>query len=396
MLERARIVDTTNHWAYGTMKAYTSKFNVIQAFETDFSVSVLPHTPLLHPPCGPSIRLMWAQERYSLYPARWRRHSPGVESSVKFATVRGLRSAASHHWIWDLLHVQPAQLTLGFRDKPTVVTGCSPTDELAYTIFTDGMKRRLGDSSQPSVALLDQHVTWMNDHFESVYRSAGDDLTLQRSTCRAASANLLAWLGWLRAVENSSVTWGDTVVTRPQRGPELGLLLGMGAVAMDLLPQTKSNQTATADVVIAYTTASGKSLGLWLDRLWAACPPAARLPSAYVLCHDSGIPWTSHYFRYTFVYPLLSVMRSLGDPFLQKFDESPGKGLAENFWSFNMYRRGGRGMVSRKRPGNTRAATPAETVEHGCWRISRSSLDMPTAYLEWSVADRVCITFFCM
>mgnify|MGYP002812746158 CR=1 FL=1 len=40
-------------------------------------------------------------------------------------------------------------------------------------------------------------------------------------------------------------------MTPPHRGPELGLPLGMGAVAMDLLPQTKSNQTATADVVIA-------------------------------------------------------------------------------------------------------------------------------------------------
>jgi hypothetical protein len=43
-----------------------------------------------------------------------------------------------------------------------------------------------------------------------------------------------------------------------------------------------------------------------------------------------------------------------------------------------------------------RTATPAEVVEHSCWRISRSTLDMPTAYLEWSVADRSAITYFCM
>jgi hypothetical protein len=52
-----------------------------------------------------------------------------------------------------------------------------------------------------------------------------------------------------------------------------------------------------------------------------------------------------------------------------------------------MYRRGGRNQVSRKRASNLRAATPAEVVEHGRWRVSRSTLDMPTAYLEWSVAD---------
>jgi hypothetical protein len=179
MLERARIVDTSNHWAYGTLQTYNSKFNVIRDFEAAFLVSVLPHTPLSHPPCGPSIRLMWAQERYSLYPARWRRHASGLESFVKFATVRGLRSAASHHWLWDLLHTLPAQLTSGFRDKPLVVSGCSPTDELAYTIFTDGMKRRLGDHSRPSVALLDQHVTWMDNHFEAVFLAAPDDPSLQ-------------------------------------------------------------------------------------------------------------------------------------------------------------------------------------------------------------------------
>jgi hypothetical protein len=258
------------------------------------------------------------------------------------------------------------------------------------------MRCRLGNSSQPSVALLGQHVTWINNHFEAVDHSAGDDLTLQCHTCRAASANLLTWLGWLRAVENFSVTWGNTVITPPHQGPELGLPFGMGAVAVDLLPQTKSNQTAATDIVIAYTTSLGKSLSLWLKRLWALCPLAACLPFAYVLCHELALPWTSHYFWYTFVYLLLSVQRLLDNPFLQKFDKSPGKDLPEKFWSFNMYCRGGRGVVSWKRPGNTRVATLAEMVEYGCWRISCSSLDMPTAYLEWSMADRVCITFFCM
>ena len=111
---------------------------------------------------------------------------------VKFATVRGLRSAASHHWTWDLLHVLPAQLTLGLQDKPTVVTGCSPTDKLAYTIFTDEMKRRLGKNTQPSVALLDQHVTWMDSHFEAIFLSAGSEPALRRSTSRAGIENFIA------------------------------------------------------------------------------------------------------------------------------------------------------------------------------------------------------------
>jgi hypothetical protein len=96
------------------------------------------------------------------------------------------------------------------------------------------------------------------------------------------------------------------------------------------------------------------------------------------------------------VYPLLAVQRTLGDAYLAKFDETMGKGLIENYWSFNMYRRGGRNHVSRKCASNRRAATPAEVVEHGRWRISRSTLDMPTSYLKWSVADRSAITYFCM
>jgi hypothetical protein len=118
--------------------------------------------------------------------------------------------------------------------------------------------------------------------------------------------------------------------------------------------------------------------------------------SSYVLCHPDGSPWTSHYYRYTFVYPLLALQRTLGDAYLSKFDESPGKGLQENYWSFNMYRRGGRNLVSRKRVNNFRAASTAEVVEHGRWRISRGTLDMPTAYLEWSTADRSALTYFCM
>jgi hypothetical protein len=132
--------------------------------------------------------------------------------------------------------------------------------------------------------------------------------------------------------------------------------------------------------------------GWWLDTLLSISPS---IPD-YILCHDNGTPWTSHYFRYTYVYPLLALQRTLGDAYLAKFDESLGKGLAKNYWSFNMYRRGGRNHVSRKRASNTRAATPAEVVEHGRWRVSRSTLDMPTAYLEWLVADRSAIIYFCM
>jgi hypothetical protein len=96
MLERARLVDTANKWSAGTLKAYQSKYNVIAEFERDFHIRVLPPTIPPYPPNGPAIHLMWAQERYSLYPSDWYKKRGTREESVKFGTIRAMRSAASH------------------------------------------------------------------------------------------------------------------------------------------------------------------------------------------------------------------------------------------------------------------------------------------------------------
>jgi hypothetical protein len=54
------------------------------------------------------------------------------------------------------------------KGRPIKVDGCSPTDELGYVFFADGMRRRLGDHAVPSVALLDQHVCWSDKHMEVI------------------------------------------------------------------------------------------------------------------------------------------------------------------------------------------------------------------------------------
>jgi hypothetical protein len=89
MLERARLIDTANQWAKGTLTTYQSKFRVISDFERSFRLPVLQPTGLRYPPNGPAIRLMWVQERYSLYPAEWSKKSALLAESVKFGTVRG-------------------------------------------------------------------------------------------------------------------------------------------------------------------------------------------------------------------------------------------------------------------------------------------------------------------
>ena len=206
---------------------------------------------------------------------------------------------------------------------------------------------------------------------------------------------MLSFIGWLRAVETFGIQWQDLTIVDPLMGPMMGLPLHVGVILVKLLPQTKSSQAATADVVLAYRTASGLPLGDWFHRLAIWLPAQETSPDSFVLSFRDGWAWTSHHYRYTYMYPVLSLMRSLGDAYLSKYDDTPGRELIKAFHGFNTMRRTGRTVASKKRDTTLRAATPAETVEHGRWRLSRSSLDMPLAYLEWPIADRLCLSQCC-
>jgi hypothetical protein len=274
MLERATIVDTANHWSHGTMKAYQSKARVLHQFEADFRITVLPPPQMAHPPDGVARLLMWAQQRYSLYPARWRRHQSEAPSTVKFGTVRGLRSAAAFQNTINWMQSRLDNVTVGLKNQPLMVPRCNPTDEMSFTYFTDGMRRRLGDKSNPSDVLLDQHITWIDNHLREVFRSTDDEDVI---------TNLLAWLAWLRAVETFTVRWGGLQLVRPVNGPEEGLPVGLGVIKLDLQKQTKSSQERTVDMIIAYTTASDKSLGWWFEELQVLTPYPARGPDCFIV-----------------------------------------------------------------------------------------------------------------
>jgi hypothetical protein len=257
------------------------------------------------------------------------------------------------------------------------------------------MRRRLGDHPRPSTVLTGFHMRWIDRYYYSLYLHAKTSKDRKRMS-RAAVAHLSSYVGWLRGAETFGLCWRDVTAIHPDDGPTLGLPPGVGVILLKLLLQTKSSQFAQADVVIAFTTASGLSLGTWLERLRAELTPAELDPAAFVLAKPSRAAWTSHYYRHRFLYPALYAFRDSGDAFLQAIDGSPGNSIPERFWSFNTQRRSGRSEASRKRPWTLRKASPAEVVEHGRWRLSRSSLDMPLAYLEWSVEDRSCLTACCM
>jgi hypothetical protein len=163
MLERATIIDVYNHWSHGTMKAYKSKLNVINDFEAAFNLHVIPRPTMTRPSDSDSSPLMWTQERYSLYPACWKRSAGLPDANVKWETIHSLRSAAALQSTFNLLQSVLGQRTLGFViNRRSYRPAIPPTN--CYTVFSDGMKRRIGDKTFPSDVLLDQHITWMSKH----------------------------------------------------------------------------------------------------------------------------------------------------------------------------------------------------------------------------------------
>jgi hypothetical protein len=283
------------------------------------------------------------------------------ERNITFGTGRGLRSAASHFWLMDLLYTHPEYLTTGFRDRPTFVSKCSPTDELTYTYFTEGLRRRIGDHRNPSTVMLDHHIHWINRYFQTLYQQAST--TAQRiEAARAGVTHLVSYLGWLRAMEIFGLKWSDIRIIRLADGPTIGPPRLLGAILLTLLEQTKSSQHAVTDVVLAYTTYSGLSIGNWFELLAADLPLGETESGAFVIQQPNGSAWTSHFYRHKFLYLALYACQASGDAFLKQFNGT----ISAAFWSFNTQRRTGRSNASKKHPSFTyRAATAAEVVEHG-------------------------------
>jgi hypothetical protein len=349
MLERVRMVDISNRWAASTLsKGYQSKYYVCLEFDRTFYTTSLLATRPSHTPCSPySNPLMWTQEWYMLFPADWRQENPLRKRNSTFGTGRGLRSAALHFWILDLLYTHPENLTTGFKDRLAFVERCSPTDELGYTYFTEGLRRRVGDHPNPSTVLQDHHIHWLNRYFQSLYQQASKRHQWL-DAAHAGVTHLMSYLGWLRALETFRMRWSDLTVVRPEDGPTIGLPPMLGAILMTLLEQTKSSQHATADVVVACITYSGLSLGNWLALLAADLPSGETESNAFVLCKSNGSAWTSHLYRHKFLYPALYACQASGDPFLRQFNGIDRPTIPMAFWSFNTQRRTGCSNASKK------------------------------------------------
>jgi hypothetical protein len=386
-LERMRLLDTMNRLSEGSMRTYKYPIRRLQVFEARYGVSILRPSEILRPSTSSCIPLMWAQLDHTL--------SPGKQegSTVKYSSSRVDRSAASAYFQWDLAMSRPEQaMTAGKGETCWVTEHVLPTEEMAYTHFSSGLKRRMGDVSVKSHALRFTHIHHLEQQFEAQFQSA---LTVaqQHTAAAAGSANMLFWLGWLRSVEGFSLTRADISITRPPHGPTKGLPEGVGVVEIRLLPETKTNSATIADVVVAYTCWSGFSLGKWLQRLLIFDPS----DGIHLFSTPGQRRWTSHYFRSRHVWPHLELLRAQGDSSMAVFSDLPGQRVSDRIWAMHSYRRGANTFVQHLLPqAQARAATQAEIYEHGRWRLQQKKEDMAVHYRGWDVEQRICITQLCM
>jgi hypothetical protein len=390
MFERMRMIDAMNWWQHRTLKQYGPHLKYLFQFDHYYSVQTLKPSPLRKPPSTPAIPIMWALLNYSL-----RNNKAG--DRIQHNTVRGIKSAASLYYALDLQMAYPRRVMRDGQQRGMVFERVSPTDEAGTTFGTKGMARRMGTETKQSWAISHIHVAYIDQRLNEAFERAPTEAGQHELAC-AGSTNLMAYFGWLRSGELFQGHKADITLTVPSDGPTRGLPNGVGVVEFDLGLETKSDPCITADVVMAWTSLSGLSVGRWLERL--ACFESYHEDRLF---STSTKPvWDSRHFREHFVWPLLEQMQREGEPTLKVFSSRPGNRLRDKIYSLHSYRRAGRSRVSRAprhnepNPPGTRLATSQEIYEHGRWRSKGKSEDMPSQYNQWDIADRLAISFLCM
>jgi hypothetical protein len=242
-------------------------------------------------PYSAGIALIWAQQLYSLRLYKGER--------IKFNTIHMLHSAASLYYTWDMQYTFNGQV---FRENKhnTLCSYVLPNEESLATFATKGMSRRLGTDVKPSWALSFCHIAYIDNRLKEALKTGSSKEFWHELIC-AGLANLNAYFGWLRSAELFSSQRNKITIIEPIDGPLHGLPPHVGAVQVNLLPETKTNSCQVADVVMAYESLSGLSLGFWFRELKALFPEDTG-PLFYTT--TAGI-WTSRYFWEQYAWPLL-------------------------------------------------------------------------------------------
>jgi hypothetical protein len=80
------------------------------------------------------------------------------------------------------------------------------------------------------------------------------------------------------------------------------------------------------------------------------------------------------------------------------YNDIPGNHIEDKFWSLHCFRRGARSQVSwggLYGKYRFRKATKDEVYEHGRWRRLPSHEQIDVMYREWTLFDRLQLTFYC-
>jgi hypothetical protein len=281
---------------------------------------------------------MWSELYYSL---RNTKGKDGTSHRIGLAMVRQIQSAAGMFYTLDMQAAYPQQVIRNSNRRSMVYPRVSPCDKPIMTFATEGLARRLGTEVSKSWALSHVHIAYLDDYLNTAFEQA-TSLDQQHELACAGTVNLLAYLGWLRGGEVFGSTAEDLNVVLPADGPSRNLPPGIGAVEYRLKPATKTDQTVAADVVIAFATLSGLSLGKWVTRLLKF----TSFNGTNLFSTATKPQWDSRYFRLNFAIPILEMMRLGGEPTLRAFSDQIGNRLQDKITSLHSWRRRGRSRVS--------------------------------------------------
>ena len=395
MLERMRMIDVAHAWSTSTLRASCYTITNINKFFTSHNLPTLHDQlrlpSLRHPPLDISIPLFWSMEHYTTFPSN---KSKGIAPS--WNSGRAQRSAVSLYSSWVAAVCFPSKTYKDASNRLLSAPTVSPSDNILARMTAGGMSARLGTETKPSQALTAAHIQW-NQRERTNYLSKTRALPVIYCLVAAQCAELIAWLGWLRASELFHLRTQDVEMVPPEEGAKYGLPPNVGAILLRLLPSTKSSRTKSVDVIIAWRTASGLSPGHWLTLLFKV----HRLlqwnsPNCFLFRHPNNTPWSSQFFRSNHLHPLLHLQQLQGDITLRHINPNSQDNISKLFYGMHSYRRGGQSHCTKKRQGCKRAALPHEQVEHGRWRTRNTGKeDVATHYTELSVEDRVYLTLLC-
>ena len=394
-LERMRMIDVAHAWAPRTLENACRTLRRIDKFFHSHQLPSIQHQlqspPLLHPPIDISIPLFWSMEHYTSTPS-----IRSQDTTPSWNTGRAQRSALSLFSSFTAAICHPTNAYKDNDNRTLTVHSISPSDNILSRLTASGIGSRLGTESKPSQALTYRHIKW-NQQYRSHLLRSQTSLYQQYTLVAAQCVELIAWLGWLRSTELFSLRLSDVELVPPSQGAIYGLPPKIGAIILRLPPSTKGSRNKKADIVIAWKTATGLSLGPTLQLLFKLINKLQWTdPDCFLFRSTTNNHWSSHYFRHNHLYPLLHLQHLQNDPTLRHININSPHDIPHHFYSLHSYRRGAETFCFRKRDCTVRAARPIEIEEHGRWRLkNRGREDMPTHYREPTIEDRIYLTLLC-